>query len=195
MTEMMRSRAADIAGGPPLLVAGSSVFANMPSTTSSLSGMKDGPAVPPQQPHAHLIDQLERDLRSGAVIGAYPTAVKTLQYLRTLVSSIRWNSQPTKLLEAVQDVGNRLMRAAPTEFSARNMVRRVLHIVRQNYREHPPSLQADGLEPGGMSRYDAKAAIISDIRELIEEMNLSRENIANFAQEYFRTRCDRPLGV
>mmetsp|Transcript_22839 Transcript_22839/g.27610 ORF Transcript_22839/g.27610 Transcript_22839/m.27610 type:complete len:398 (+) Transcript_22839:181-1374(+) len=73
-----------------------------------------------------FILQLKRRQREGSI----QTSRKTLELLRQVVSAERRVNGPD-LRAAVRRVGRRLLEAKPTELSVGNMVRRALHIIRE----------------------------------------------------------------
>lgn len=80
-----------------------------------------------------LVDEFATKLKRRQVEGSLTTAKRTAELLRQVVSHQRLPSSspaPT-LLEAVKTVGIRLIAANPTELTIGNIVRRVLHIIRE----------------------------------------------------------------
>lgn len=62
--------------------------------------------------------------------GFHQTAPRTAELMRSVVVQTRWQT-PAQLIERLQAVGAELVRAAPQELCIGNIVRRVLHIVRE----------------------------------------------------------------
>jgi translation initiation factor eIF-2B subunit beta len=101
-------------------------------------------------------DQLVEDcctqLRRRQLEGSYPCARRTAELLRALVSSRR-HPDASALLADVRSVGARLQQAKPAELAIGNVVRRVLHAVRE---EAAAEESERGADAG--AREDAEAA-------------------------------------
>ncbi|KAG8463034.1 hypothetical protein KFE25_001807 [Diacronema lutheri] len=69
-------------------------------------------------------------LKRRQLSGFHQTASRTAELMRSVVVHTRWQT-PAKLIERIQRVGAELVRAAPQELCIGNIVRRVLHIVRE----------------------------------------------------------------
>lgn len=94
----------------------------------------------------HFISQLKR----RQIYGSNQTALETAQLLRTVISNSRWTNAAS-LIQHIREVAIGLIRAQPVgtskessrrniinfgilEFAVGNMVRRVLHLIREEYR-------------------------------------------------------------
>jgi len=144
------------------------------------------------------------DLRRRQVKGSFPTAWMTVNLLLKLVSTARIQSMDS-LVEMVRSVGRSLELAAPREFCIGNVVRRVLHLIREEYSELPTQtldhhIPADREQhekvPGGRSMVtllsqpastpkstggterDVKPFIVEGIRELMDEIRHESDGIA-----------------
>lgn len=104
-----------------------------------------------------MAEELAQDfmlkLKRRQVEGSLSVAKRTAEVLRQVVSAERKVTQGA-LLDAVKAVGARLVRAQPREVSIGNMVRRVLHIIR----EEEANVSAEGYgEEAGHDQDDAGA--------------------------------------
>ncbi|KAF8710472.1 eIF-2B alpha beta delta subunits family, partial [Rhizoctonia solani] len=97
------------------------------------------------------VESLVARLRRRQITGAHDTAVETVLLLRQVVSTARFSSID-QLLDMIRSVGTRLVAAQPKEIAVGNMVRRVIHQVREEYLANTggadPSLQ----RPAAMTR-------------------------------------------
>ncbi|GAY45433.1 hypothetical protein CUMW_089480 [Citrus unshiu] len=80
-----------------------------------------------------LVSDLASKLRKRRVQGSYETARLTAELLRAVILQ---HKEPTasgaaSLIEAVRRVGEQLIAANPVELAVRNIVRHVLHIIRE----------------------------------------------------------------
>ncbi|CAE6488759.1 unnamed protein product [Rhizoctonia solani] len=78
------------------------------------------------------VESLTARLRRRQITGAHDTAVETVLLLRQVVSTARFSSIE-QLLSMLRSVGTRLVAAQPKEIAVGNMVRRVIHQVREEY--------------------------------------------------------------
>ncbi|KAJ1639555.1 hypothetical protein T492DRAFT_935840 [Pavlovales sp. CCMP2436] len=76
------------------------------------------------------LNVLATKLRRRQITGFHQTAPRTAELVRSVVVQTRWQT-PAQLIERIQHVGAELVRAAPQELCIGNIVRRVLHIVRE----------------------------------------------------------------
>lgn len=77
----------------------------------------------------HFVCQLKR----RQVHGSNYTALETAQLIRTVISSSRWNNA-SSLITNVRELAIRLINAQPVEFAVGNVLRRVLHLIREEYK-------------------------------------------------------------
>ncbi|KAJ3081933.1 GCD complex subunit gcd7, partial [Quaeritorhiza haematococci] len=80
------------------------------------------------------VENLIARLKRRQSVGSYNVSTDTLVVLRNVISANRWSSG-SQLIQIVQDVGRRLIAAQTTELAVGNMVRRILHIIREEYQE------------------------------------------------------------
>ena len=78
--------------------------------------------------------RLVTDLKRRRTKGAYDVALATVENLKRVVGGTRWR-KASEIIDTVKLVGADLVRAQPVELSAGNIVRRVLHVIREEYRE------------------------------------------------------------
>ncbi|KAF3972289.1 hypothetical protein CMV_004201 [Castanea mollissima] len=80
-----------------------------------------------------LVNELVSKLRRRKVEGSSATARLTAELLRSVISQSKLptTNQPAALIDAVRDVGEKLIAANPIELAVGNIVRRVLHIIRE----------------------------------------------------------------
>ncbi len=79
------------------------------------------------------VDQFVSQLKRRQVFGSNQTALETAQLLRTVISNSRWGTAAV-LIATIRELAVRLVRAQPVEFAVGNVVRRVLHLIREEYR-------------------------------------------------------------
>lgn len=99
-------------------------------------------------PDTHaLVNDFVARLKKRKVEGSHATARQTADLLRSVVSQQRvpHTNQAAALIDAVKAVGEQLIAANPVELAVGNIVRRVLHIIR----EEDLSLVSTGI--GGLS--------------------------------------------
>lgn len=65
--------------------------------------------------------------------GSNHTALETAQLLRTVISNSRWTNAAS-LIQNIRELSIRLLQAQPVEFAVGNIIRRVLHLIREEYR-------------------------------------------------------------
>jgi translation initiation factor eIF-2B subunit beta len=75
------------------------------------------------------IEYLVSLLKRRQIRNARPCAIATAELLRIVVAKFRW-TDIGKLLERIQQVGQRLIEAQPREMVVGNIVRRVLGMIR-----------------------------------------------------------------
>eukprot|EP00798_Chlamydomonas_sp_ICE-L_P015682 gene15682-21788_t len=80
------------------------------------------------------VDQLCAQLRQRTVEGSMPCAKKTAEILRVLVTQQRY-PDASSLIDDVRFIGQKLQAAKPVELAIGNIVRRVLHIIREEQQQ------------------------------------------------------------
>jgi translation initiation factor eIF-2B subunit beta len=87
----------------------------------------------------HFVSQLKR----RQIYGSNHTALETAQLLRTVISNSRWTNAAS-LIQHIRELSVRLLQAQPVEFAVGNITRRVLHLIREEYRNSTKEIpQAD----------------------------------------------------
>jgi translation initiation factor eIF-2B subunit beta len=79
------------------------------------------------------VDKLATKLRRRMVVGSYACAMETLQVLRGLISASRTTSL-SQLIAAIKQAGATLQKSQPFELAVGNVTRRVLHLIREDYK-------------------------------------------------------------
>ncbi|BFZ55124.1 GCD complex subunit gcd7 [Savitreella phatthalungensis] len=87
------------------------------------------------------LENLVSRLRRRKLVGSEAVALETALLLRSVVSQAKW-THIEGLLSQVRAVGRRLERAQMREFSAGNVVRRVLKLIREEYADELAALEA-----------------------------------------------------
>eukprot|EP00262_Sarcandra_glabra_P014503 TRINITY_DN4265_c0_g1_i1.p1 TRINITY_DN4265_c0_g1~~TRINITY_DN4265_c0_g1_i1.p1 ORF type:complete len:419 (+),score=98.74 TRINITY_DN4265_c0_g1_i1:196-1452(+) len=80
-----------------------------------------------------LVNDFVIKLKRRKLEGSHATAKQTAELLRSVISQQRvpYTNQAASLIEAVKAVGEQLISANPVELAVGNIVRRVLHIIRE----------------------------------------------------------------
>ncbi|KAI4323520.1 hypothetical protein L6164_023117 [Bauhinia variegata] len=96
-----------------------------------------------------LVNDFLNQLKKRKIEGSQATAKQTAELLRSFISQHRvpYTNQAGALIDAVRTVGEQLIAANPVEVAVGNIVRRVLHIIR----EEDLSLATDAIAGMGLS--------------------------------------------
>ncbi|XP_028788138.1 translation initiation factor eIF-2B subunit beta isoform X2 [Neltuma alba] len=96
-----------------------------------------------------LVNDFLNQLKKRKIEGSQATAKQTAEVLRSVISQQRlpYTNQAGALIDAVRAVGEQLIAANPVEVAVGNIVRRVLHIIR----EEDLSLATDAIAGLGIS--------------------------------------------
>lgn len=81
----------------------------------------------------HQSKYISKSIRFRQITGSNRTAIETANLLRTVISNSRW-STAASLLQLIREIAIRIIKAQPIEFAVGNIVRRVLHLIREEYR-------------------------------------------------------------
>ncbi|KAF9586239.1 GCD complex subunit gcd7 [Lunasporangiospora selenospora] len=155
-----------------------------------------------------LVDDLVAKLKRRQLVGSSTVSQATLKLLIVVISRSNWTTA-NQLLTLVKSVGQRLIQANPTELAVGNIIRRVLHVIREEFREadsnasshrnkstessHPTSLTTSSsmynlLGETGSTVNDnvqypssLRSNIIQEIREIKDELENIYDNIKNQA--------------
>eukprot|EP00735_Rhodelphis_limneticus_P014817 TRINITY_DN8908_c0_g1::TRINITY_DN8908_c0_g1_i1::g.19056::m.19056 TRINITY_DN8908_c0_g1::TRINITY_DN8908_c0_g1_i1::g.19056 ORF type:complete len:368 (+),score=82.32,sp/Q54EY2/EI2BB_DICDI/43.56/2e-99,IF-2B/PF01008.12/3.9e-73 TRINITY_DN8908_c0_g1_i1:98-1201(+) len=154
------------------------------------------------------ITSFSTQLKRRQLVGSSPVARKMLELIRLVVSCVRWNKSST-LMDIVKDVGDYLIAAHPLELVIGNVVRRVLHMIREeeqsakkkniddfnnnkNIMARTKSVQnffedfvADDADCATSS--NIKTPIIEGINELIDELDSIYSNVAEHAPQHIHS--------
>ncbi|TEB19281.1 Small GTPase, partial [Perkinsus sp. BL_2016] len=107
-----------------------------------------------QQNYPNLI-LMEASAKTGdcvvelQITGSNRTAIETANLLRTVISNSRWSSAAS-LIQIIREIAVRIIKAQPIEFAVGNIIRRVLHLIREEYRTNVNTLnnfETVGIEP------------------------------------------------
>lgn len=155
--------------------------------------------------HSELVDDLVAKLKRRQLVGSSTVAQATLKLLIVVISKNNWTTC-NQLVTLVKSVGKRLVEANPTELAVGNIVRRVLHVIREEFREaestafqknqsefHSAPLTTSssmynllgetGSAPNENVQYPSslRSNIIQEIREIKDELENIYDNIKNQA--------------
>lgn len=121
--------------------------------------------ISPSAPHMDLIEaspqsanvsveQLVARLRRRDVVSSRAVALETAQLLYRLVGQARF-SDIDSLLDQIKQVGRKLVAANPKEPAVGNIVRKVLRLIREEYKSaYAAHLQSHGLDEDGEALVD-----------------------------------------
>jgi translation initiation factor eIF-2B subunit beta len=154
------------------------------------------------------VDSLISKLKRRTVVGSFHCAKETLLVLRNIASQSKW-SNVQELLDKIKMYGAKLSNAQPIELAVGNMVRRVLHMIREEYITYvleDPSIPAekkplqqtatasmiDLLGDSNSTRVDMnlvpvsvmKPLVIQEINQFIDELDSLYMNIASQALDH-----------
>ncbi|WVQ84436.1 hypothetical protein IAT38_006588 [Cryptococcus sp. DSM 104549] len=90
-------------------------------------------AVKPADPNVRLTEALCTSLRRRQIVGSLNVALATAALIQNIVRSARY-STIDELLSLIKTVGRKLIDANPKELAAANIVRRILRLIREEYR-------------------------------------------------------------
>ncbi|PNW71642.1 hypothetical protein CHLRE_16g662902v5 [Chlamydomonas reinhardtii] len=94
-----------------------------------------------------LLEECCAVFRRRQIEGSLPCAKKTLDVLRLIVTNKR-HSTAAALIDEIRTVGYKMQTARPVELAIGNMVRRVLHIIREEAKQE----QYDEAKPGSFTQ-------------------------------------------
>jgi translation initiation factor eIF-2B subunit beta len=106
--------------------------------------------------HRRLIN----DLKRRRISGAFAVAIATVEHIKRVVGSTKWR-HVSEILKFVKIIGRELVRAQPIELSAGNCVRRVLHCIREEYREKVQQIQAGTASISSFSSSSSSSSSLS----------------------------------
>ncbi|SCV00634.1 LAMI_0G06348g1_1 [Lachancea mirantina] len=153
---------------------------------------------------ASFCDRLKR----RQITGSYHVALETLQLLKRFISAARW-SHTNELIAQLRDLGSRLEKAHPTEFTCGNIIRRVLAFIRDELEEDlEMSKTPTPAEPMISSMFnllqrpavpekrksvvhsktDLRQAVIQGIKDIIDEVTNIDDGIQQIAIDLIHDR-------
>lgn len=178
------------------------------------------------QMSAQSIDHFVSQLKRRQIVGSNQTALETAQLLRTVISNSRWTNAAS-LIVSLRELAARLLRAQPVgmlctfyssylmnyiEFAVGNIVRRVLHLVREEYKnsikDNIPvtktnevsrslstdssmlNLLAESVTPApdySRQLFQLKQLIIQGVNEIIEELETVSDTLAQQSLEHIHS--------
>ncbi|CDR40273.1 CYFA0S04e07030g1_1 [Cyberlindnera fabianii] len=156
---------------------------------------------------SNQVDTFIEKLKRRQISGSYVVALETCQLLMRVISAARW-SHPDQLINEIRQLGSRLEKAQPREFSCGNVLRRVLAIIRDEVEtdndSNAPMISSmfsllsteeeDAKKKKKVSEeqkenpriqhsksHDLRSIIIQGIKDLIDEISSIDEGIENLA--------------
>lgn len=139
------------------------------------------------------IDIMANALRRRSLVGSYAVANETLKLLRTVISNSKW-ATANQIIAIIQNTAEKLQSAQPIELAVSNLCGRVLNLIRTEYEDvfhqgHAGLLHRDALTIDyNENCYQLKATIIEGIREIMNELESSRDNISVQALEHIHSK-------
>lgn len=164
-------------------------------------------------PSVHAsVDEIVLNLKRRQLVGSYETAKRVTTLLSQVLETVNWHTA-SEIMDKVRSLGHMLTKAHPHELAIGNVVRRVLHIIREEHanaiKAAPPSAKLEAktssasrsyqsrslgsiLAPGTDSDLstpiaDLKLSVMEGIMELINEIDSLHETIADQSMEYIHT--------
>ncbi|GME88883.1 hypothetical protein B5S31_g3416 [[Candida] boidinii] len=127
-----------------------------------------------------LVETFVSKLKRRQITGSYQVALETCHLLMRVISSSRWNT-PDEFIKLIRSVGSTLVRAQPREFSAGNIVRRVLAIIRDEVNETHSSLPSNNNNNNNNNKNNAlnSAPVNTSMFQLLSTDSTSKTNIIN----------------
>ncbi|WRT69806.1 uncharacterized protein IL334_006797 [Kwoniella shivajii] len=95
--------------------------------------MAAAPTLKSNDPNARLTEALCTSLRRRQIVGSLNVALATAALIQNIVRSARY-STIDELLALIKSVGKKLIDANPKELAAANIIRRILRLIREEYR-------------------------------------------------------------
>jgi translation initiation factor eIF-2B subunit beta len=133
--------------------------------------------------------------------------LETAALLRTVVCNSRWSTAASLLQLVRDDVAVRIIKAQPIEFAVGNIVRRVLHLIREEYRSNlnetsattttgtgsaPLGTAASSASAGPNSAADVRTSALGRIAEEISRSSSPLDDDLSFAA--FKQQSSTSLG-
>ncbi|KAI4495393.1 hypothetical protein M0802_008783 [Mischocyttarus mexicanus] len=146
--------------------------------------------------------KLVKDINYGEIKGTYNIVIATLSVFKDIINYSEWDTA-TNLMDIITKNGKYLTESLPLEASIGNMVRRILKIIREEYRSKPKNKTEETDIPESLHKiltaeryedtnYDIvvpylKSALIEHINEVEVELEICSENITQQASEHIHS--------
>ncbi|KAJ1552953.1 GCD complex subunit gcd7, partial [Cladochytrium tenue] len=136
---------------------------------------------------ANQVNSLAEKLRRRQIVGPLRCSLETAKVLIIVVRGSRW-ATPDQLIKIVKEKGRQLVEAQPIELSVGNVVRRVLHLIREEVYslEHADDKAADTGDAQEW-RDTLRGNFVDAIKEMIDEYENASSNIAGQALDYIHS--------
>ncbi|OLL22625.1 putative translation initiation factor eIF-2B subunit beta [Neolecta irregularis DAH-3] len=150
-----------------------------------------------QHHHAYIYK-----LKTRQISGSYDVSLQTAHILRQIVSSVKSNNIDV-LVSHIREIGRLLIQTQPRELASGNIVRRVLHLIREENEDKdgnttpegsisyslpaPPKERRESLDEPGNTSTSLKSTIIEGINEIIDELRDTHLNISKEAMEHIHS--------
>ncbi|GME93523.1 unnamed protein product [[Candida] boidinii] len=118
-----------------------------------------------------LVETFVSKLKRRQITGSYQVALETCHLLMRVISSSRWNA-PDEFIKLIRSVGSTLVRAQPREFSAGNIVRRVLAMIRDEVNETHSNLPSSSNNDNALN----SAPVNTSMFQLLSTDSTSKTN-------------------
>lgn len=89
-----------------------------------------------------MVENFISKLKRRQILGSSGVSLEAAQLIRWIVSQTRWQTAE-QLLRLLRDIGSLIIKAQPTELAAGNIVRRVLKLIRDEYKSISEEIQDD----------------------------------------------------
>ncbi|KAI9292479.1 translation initiation factor eIF-2B beta subunit [Neoconidiobolus thromboides FSU 785] len=146
-----------------------------------------------------LVENLVARLKRRQVVGSWNVSTETLIVLRQVISVSKWNNVKA-LIADISQIGQRLIAAQPQELAVGNIIRRVLHMIREEYKVYVKDFEEDE-EDKQLSAVDRlslnedsknnsvpfKPTIIQGIAEMLDEQENMYVNVSSQALEHIHS--------
>ncbi|TPX56937.1 S-methyl-5-thioribose-1-phosphate isomerase [Powellomyces hirtus] len=137
------------------------------------------------------VDDLIAKLRRRQTVGSYNVAIATSRLLLKVVSASGCNDV-RQLSAEVNHVGSLLQAAQPIELGVGNMVKRVLHLIREEHLIYTKSRASESSDTEADAVKDFRRNFVADVKqsieEMIDELENTNANISNQAWEHIHSK-------
>lgn len=122
------------------------------------------------------VEELCAQLRRRQLHGANHAAKRTTELLRLVVVAKR-HSTANSMIEDVKNVGVQLQSAKPNELAVGNMVRRVLHIIREEAQHESMEKKLEKQETSEIDKEKIQGLISRALKQTFSQRNFSLTNL------------------